>query len=160
MQFPSQSLVRLPLLGAGTIPKRCQFNTVMCFWWMNKNSVTVPCVCGGSSAGNGTNSLPGAFWSSLNAAAPSPREAEEDRIPTGAPTHIPAAGMGCWEVPQTQGSKGHSPPAAAASVLPVAAQRSLKEFSKGKSSPAKPGEFHLHQELTRPSHQSSQKKQS
>lgn len=65
---------------------------------------------------------------------------------TGAPTQHPEAGMGCWEVPQSQASKGHWPPAAAASVLPVpgqAAQWSLKEFSKGKSSPAKPGELHL-----------------
>lgn len=87
-----------------------------------------------------------AVWSSLNPAAPSPREAEEDRIPTGAPTHMPEAGMGCWEMPQSQVSKGHSPAAAAASALPVppkAAQWSLKDFSKGKSSPAKSGVLHL-----------------
>lgn len=101
-------------------------------------------MCVGSSSGNGTSSLPEAF--SLS----DPAWTQQHHLPgklrrTGFQQES-EAGMGCWEVPQTQGSKGHSPPAAAASVLPVprkAAQRGLKEFSKGKSSPAKPGGLHL-----------------
>lgn len=76
----------------------------------------------------------------------SPREAEEDRIPAGAPTHVPEAGMGCWENAPKPGIKGHSPPATAASVLPApreAAQGRLEEFSKDKSSPATSGVLHL-----------------
>lgn len=83
---------------------------------------------------------------SLHPAAPSPREAEEDRIPAGAPAHVPEAGMGCWESAPKPGIKGHSPPAAAASVLPApreAAQGRLEEFSKDKSSPATSGVLHL-----------------
>lgn len=144
MQFPNQSLMRLPLKAAGIIPKRCQFNNVMCFWWINK-IMSQSCVCVGSSSGNGTSSLPEAFRPS------DPAWTQQHHLPgklrrTGFQQES-EAGMGCREVPQTQVSKGHSPPAAAASVLPMprkAAPWSLKEFSKGKSSPAKPGVLPLH----------------
>lgn len=39
MQFPNHSLMKLPLKGAGIIPRRYQLNNVMCFWWINR---TVP----------------------------------------------------------------------------------------------------------------------
>lgn len=54
--------MRLPLKGAGTIPKRSLFNNAMCFWRINKPvSQSRVCVCVGSSGGNGMSSLPEAF---------------------------------------------------------------------------------------------------
>lgn len=87
------------------------------------------------------------IWTSLNPAAPSPREAEEDRIPAGAPTHVPEAGMGCWENAPNPGIKGTLTSCCCSlsfARASQAAQGSLEEFSKDKSSPATPGVFHLH----------------
>lgn len=146
MQFTNQSLMRMLPKGAGIIPKRYQLNNVMCFWWINKTETRV---CVGSSSRNGASSLPEAFRLSEPACSQQHHlpgklrrtEFQQELLHTSQ-----RLGWAVWKMPQTRAPKGHSPPAAAASVLPVprkAAQWSLEEFSKDKSSPANSGVFHL-----------------
>lgn len=146
MQFPAQSLMRLPLKGTGITPRRYQLNSVMCFWWINK---TVPQsrVCVGSSSGSGTSSLPEVF--SLFA----PACTQQHHLPgklrrTGFQLellHNPRS----WD-----GQLGKCPKARYQRdthllllqpqfCLCLTAQGRLEEFSKDKSSPATSGVLHL-----------------
>lgn len=119
----------------------------MCFWWINK---TVPHtrVCVGSSSGNGMSSLPEAF--SLSAPACTQQHHLPGKLRRTGFNRSSYAHPWSWD-----GLLGKCPKPRyqrdthlllLEPVLPVprkAAQGSLEEFSKDKSSPATSGVFHL-----------------
>lgn len=146
MQFPTQSLMRLPLKGAGIIPRRYQLNNVMCIWWINK-TVAQSHVRVGSSSGNGTSSLPEAFSLSAPACTQQhhlPGKLRRTGFNRSSYTHPRSWAGLLGKCPKPRYPRDtHLLLLQPQFCLCLARLHRLEEFSKDKSSPATSGVFHL-----------------